>query len=112
MAQNATAAIALCENSDAIAHYDFRFIKPLDEALLHELFQKFNWLITLEDGTATGGFGAAIAEFAATHHYQTGLKIVGISDEFIGQGTVEELQRYCKLDANNLQILFDFYANC
>ncbi|MEN9322588.1 MAG: hypothetical protein RL699_368 [Bacteroidota bacterium] len=112
MAQNATAAIALCENSEAIAHYDFRFIKPLDEALLHELFQKFNWLITLEDGTATGGFGAAIAEFAATHHYQTGLKIVGIPDEFIGQGTVEELQRYSKLDANNLQILFDYYANC
>ncbi len=110
MAQNATEAIALSENSNAIAHYDFKFIKPLDEALLHELFQKFSWLITLEDGTATGGFGSAIAEFAATHHYQTGLKIVGIPDEFIAQGTVEELQRYSKLDAKSLQILFDYYV--
>ena len=110
MAQNATEAIALSENSNAIAHYDFKFIKPLDEALLHELFQKFSWLITLEDGTATGGFGSAIGEFAATHHYQTGLKIVGIPDEFIAQGTVEELQRYSKLDAKSLQILFDYYV--
>jgi 1-deoxy-D-xylulose-5-phosphate synthase len=112
MAQNATEAIALSENSNAMAHYDFKFIKPLDEALLHELFQKFSWLITLEDGTATGGFGSAVAEFAATHRYQTGLKIIGIPDEFIGQGTVEELQRYSKLDVNNLRILFDYYANC
>ena len=110
MAQNATEAIALSENSNAMAHYDFKFIKPLDEALLHELFQKFSWLITLEDGTATGGFGSAIAQFAATHHYQTGLKIVGIPDEFIAQGTVEELQRYSKLDAKSLQILFDYYV--
>ena len=112
MAQNATEAIALSENSNAMAHYDFKFIKPLDEALLHELFQKFSWLITLEDGTATGGFGSTVAEFAATHRYQTGLKIIGIPDEFIGQGTVEELQRYSKLDVNNLRILFDYYANC
>ncbi len=112
MAQNATEAIALSENSNTMAHYDFKFIKPLDEALLHELFQKFSWLITLEDGTATGGFGSTVAEFAATHRYQTGLKIIGIPDEFIGQGTVEELQRYSKLDVNNLRILFDYYANC
>ena len=112
MAQNATEAIALSENSNAMAHYDFKFIKPLDEALLHELFQKFSWLITLEDGTETGGFGSAVAEFAATHHYQTGLKIVGIPDEFIGQGTIEELQHYTNMDAKKLQILFDYYANC
>ena len=112
MAQNATEAIALSENSNTMAHYDFKFIKPLDEALLHELFQKFSWLITLEDGTETGGFGSAVAEFAATHHYQTGLKIVGIPDEFIGQGTIEELQHYTNMDAKKLQILFDYYANC
>jgi 1-deoxy-D-xylulose-5-phosphate synthase len=112
IAQNASQAIELCKNPDAIAHYDFKFIKPLDEALLHELFQKYTVLITVEDGAISGGFGSAIAEFAAMHNYKTDLKIVGIPDEFIMQGTVEELQRYSKLDSNSLQILFDYYTNC
>jgi len=110
MAQNAADALLLSENSQAIAHYDFKFIKPLDEELLHELFQKFHTIITLEDGVATGGFGSAVAEFAAAHQYQNRLKILGIPDEFIAQGTVEELQRYSKLDAKSLQILFDYYV--
>ena len=111
LAENTAEAIALSENSAAIAHIDFSFIKPLDEAMLHKLFQTFSWIITLEDGVASGGFGSAVAEFAAKHHYQTGLKIVGLPDEFIAQGTVEELQRYSHLDAKSLQILFDYYAN-
>jgi 1-deoxy-D-xylulose-5-phosphate synthase len=110
MAQNAADALLLSENSEAIAHYDFKFIKPLDEELLHELFQKFHTIITLEDGVATGGFGSAVAEFAAAHQCQNRLKILGIPDEFIAQGTVEELQRYSKLDAKSLQILFDYYV--
>jgi len=109
MAQNAADALLLSKNSQAIAHYDFKFIKPLDEELLHELFQKFHTIITLEDGVATGGFGSAVAEFAAAHQCQNRLKILGIPDEFIAQGTVEELQRYSKLDAKSLQILFDYY---
>lgn len=112
MAQNATDAIALSENPAAIAHYDFKFIKPLDEAGLHDIFQKYNALITVEDGTVSGGFGSAVAEFAAQHHYTNTLKIIGIPDEFIPQGSIEELQRYRNLDPKSLQILFDYYANC
>ncbi|MBU3680673.1 MAG: 1-deoxy-D-xylulose-5-phosphate synthase [Flavobacterium sp.] len=112
IAKNVSLAIKLCKNADAIAHYDFKFIKPLDETLLHELFQKYTVLITVEDGAVSGGFGSAIAEFAAMHNYKTVLKIAGIPDEFIMQGTVEELQRYSKLDAKSLQILLDNYTNC
>nr|MBP6373020.1 1-deoxy-D-xylulose-5-phosphate synthase [Flavobacterium sp.] len=112
MAQNATDAIALSKNQAAIAHYSFTFIKPLDEATLHEIFQKYRVIITLEDGTTLGGFGSAVAEFASAQLYPNTLKIVGIPDEFIMQGTVEEVQQYSKLDAKNLQILFDNYTNC
>lgn len=112
MAQNATDAIALSENPAAIAHYDFKFIKPLDEASLHEIFQKYNAIITVEDGTVIGGFGSAVAEFAAQNHYTNTLKIIGIPDEFMPQGSIEELQRYRNLDPKSLQILFDYYANC
>jgi 1-deoxy-D-xylulose-5-phosphate synthase len=112
MVQNATDAIALCEKPAAIAHYNFTFIKPLDEDTLHKIFQKYRVIITLEDGTALGGFGSAVAEFASTHLYTNTLKIVGIPDEFIMQGTVEEVQQYSKLDAKNLQFLFDNYTNC
>jgi 1-deoxy-D-xylulose-5-phosphate synthase len=112
MAQNATDAIAISENPAAIAHYNFTFIKPLDEATLHEIFQKYRVIITLEDGTTLGGFGSAVAEFASAQLYPNTLKIVGIPDEFIMQGTVEEVQQYSKLDAKNLQILFDNYTNC
>jgi len=112
MAQNATDAIVLSKNPVAIAHYDFKFIKPLDEAGLHEIFQKYTSIITLEDGTVTGGFGSAVAEFASAHHYTNTLKIIGIPDEFIPQGSIEELQRYRNLDPKSLQILLDYYANC
>ncbi len=104
-------AIELSQTPAAFAHYDFKFVKPLDENTLHEIFQKFSAIITLEDGVASGGFGSAVAEFAAAHHYQNRLKILGIPDEFIEQGTLEELHRYSKLDAKNLQIIFDYYAN-
>ena len=66
----ATAAIRQLRTEDIDpAHYDMRFVKPLDEELLHEVFTKFNKIITVEDGTVVGGFGSAILEFMATHHY-------------------------------------------
>jgi 1-deoxy-D-xylulose-5-phosphate synthase len=81
------------------AHYDLRFVKPLDEELLHEVFSKFDKIVTVEDGTVTGGFGSAILEFMAAHHYQAEVKILGIPDIIIEHGTPKELQREAGFDA-------------
>lgn len=82
------------------ALYDMRFVKPLDEALLHEVFGKFNKVITVEDGTVKGGFGSAILEFMAEHNYKADLKILGIPDRLVEHGTPKELHAECGYDAN------------
>jgi len=74
-----------------IAHYDMRFIKPLDENLLHTIFKTHKTIITIEDGTKTGGFGSAITEFVITHNYKNNIEVLGIPDQFIEHGTVSEL---------------------
>lgn len=81
------------------AHYDMRFVKPLDEALLHEVFSKFSKIVTVEDGTVVGGFGSAILEFMAAHHYHAEVKILGIPDRIVEHGTPKELYRECEYDA-------------
>jgi len=74
-----------------VAHYDMRFIKPLDENLLHTIFKTHKTIITIEDGTKTGGFGSAITEFVITHNYKNNIEVLGIPDQFIEHGTVSEL---------------------
>ncbi|HEX4851965.1 MAG TPA: transketolase C-terminal domain-containing protein, partial [Puia sp.] len=81
------------------AHYDMRFVKPIDETLLHEVFQKFDKIITVEDGTVQGGFGSAVLEFMAAHKYQASVKIMGIPDQFIEHGTPKDLQKECAFDS-------------
>jgi 1-deoxy-D-xylulose-5-phosphate synthase len=81
------------------AHYDMRFVKPLDEELLHEVFAKFNKIITVEDGTVIGGFGAAILEFMAANNYKASMKILGIPDIIVENGTVKQLQADCHYDS-------------
>lgn len=81
------------------AHYDMRFVKPLDEALLHEVFSKYDKVITVEDGTVTGGFGSAILEFMAQHNYKAEVKILGIPDRIVEHGTPKELYHECHYDA-------------
>ena len=103
---NVTLAIAKMQQPETIAHYDFPFVKPLDENLLHTVFSKFETVITLEDGVVKGGFGSAILEFASSYNYTSKIKILGVPDEFIEQGTVDELQQYCKIDVKNLEMLF------
>ena len=103
---NVTLAIAKMQQPETIAHYDFPFVKPLDENLLHTVFLKFETVITLEDGVVKGGFGSAILEFASSYNYTSKIKILGVPDEFIEQGTVDELQQYCKIDVKNLEMLF------
>jgi 1-deoxy-D-xylulose-5-phosphate synthase len=81
------------------AHYDMRFVKPLDEALLHEVFARYHKIITVEDGTVVGGFGSAVLEFMAAHGYQAELKMLGIPDQLIEHGTPKELYREIGIDA-------------
>ena len=108
-ANSVTLALEQVENSSLFAHYDFAFIKPLDENLLHSIFKDYKTIITLEDGVIKGGFGSGITEFASLHNYHSNIKILGIPDEFIEQGTVEQQQRYCKLDVESLRLLFLSY---
>ena len=80
-------------------HYDMRFAKPLDEALLHEVFKKYKKIITVEDGTVVGGFGSAVLEFMSAHSYNATIKMLGIPDHIIEHGTPKELYRECHYDA-------------
>jgi len=97
-----TLALAKMKNPETIAHYDFAFVKPLDERVLHTIFNQFEKIITLEDGVLKGGFGSAILEFASQNKYSNPVLNLGIPDEFIEQGTIEELHHYCKIDADSL----------
>ncbi len=81
------------------AHYDMRFVKPLDEELLHEIFMKFKKIITVEDGTIVGGFGSAILEFMAKNGYTAEVKLLGIPDKIVEHGSLKELYRECNYDA-------------
>lgn len=108
---NVIPALTNIEDPKDFSHYDFPFVKPLDEAMLHTIFSKHDVIITLEDGAVKGGFGSAITEFAAQNNYTKKIEILGIPDEFIEHGTVGELQRYSKIDAKNLQIIFETCRN-
>jgi len=86
----------------SVAHYDMRFVKPIDEVMLHEVFSKYKKIITVEDGCIVGGFGSAIIEFMADHNYSSKVTRLGIPDKYIHHGTVEELQADCGFDANSI----------
>lgn len=85
------------------AHYDMRFAKPLDEALLHEACQQYQKIITVEDAAVEGGFGSAILEFIAEHGYKNDIQNLGIPDKIIEHGTPKELQRECGYDAEAIK---------
>ncbi|MGE9310252.1 1-deoxy-D-xylulose-5-phosphate synthase [Niabella sp. CJ426] len=84
------------------AHYDIRFVKPLDEALLHEALATYPKIITVEDGTVVGGFGSAVLEFMAEHGYKNEIKILGIPDRIVEHGSSKELHRECGYDAEGI----------
>lgn len=84
------------------AHYDMRFLKPIDEEILHEVGRKFKHVITLENGTIKGGLGSAVLEFMADHGYHPDIHRMGIPDEFIEHGSVPELCRQCGIDAESI----------
>jgi len=109
LGNNITQALDNLKNPRTIAHYDFPFVKPLDETLLHSIFSKYEMVITIEDGVITGGFGSAILEFAAANNYHTKIHLLGMPDEFIEQGTILELQQYCKIDVLSIEKMFKEY---
>ncbi|TAF54434.1 MAG: 1-deoxy-D-xylulose-5-phosphate synthase [Sphingobacteriia bacterium] len=84
------------------AHYDLRFVKPIDEDLLHEVFSRYQKIVTVEDGTVVGGFGSAILEFMQANGYSAEVKILGIPDRLVEHGTPKELYRECDYDATGI----------
>jgi 1-deoxy-D-xylulose-5-phosphate synthase len=106
---NVTLALAEINYPENFAHYDFAFVKPLDENLLHTIFKSFKSIITIEDGVVKGGFGTTIVEFASKNNYNSTIKPLGIPDEFIEQGTINELQQYCNIDVKSLINIFMSY---
>lgn len=100
---NASRAVkSLNKEGYSVAHYDMRFVKPLDEKLLHQVCSKFEKIITVEDGVIQGGFGSAILEFIADHNYTTHVIRLGIPDKFIEHGTQDELIRECGYDQHGI----------
>ena len=87
-----------------IAHFDMRFIKPLDKRLLKDIFKNYSTIVTVENGTIRGGFGSAVLEFAAQHNFKNTIYIKGIPDEFIEHGTTKELQKQLGLDDDTLRV--------
>ena len=100
-------AIEACEKLKDInisaAHYDIRFVKPLDEALLHSVFNTFKKVITVEDGCLPGGFGSAILEFMIDQGYSSKVVRLGIPDEIIEHGEPDQLHKECGYDANSIK---------
>ena len=86
----------------SVAHYDMRFLKPIDEEILHEVGRNFKKVVTVENGVIAGGLGSAVLEFFADHGYEVEVKRVGIPDQFVMHGTVAELQRICGMDAEGI----------
>ena len=86
----------------SIAHYDLRFLKPLDEELLHEVGRKFQRVLTIEDGIIKGGMGSAILEFMADNEYKPTVKRIGIPNIFVEHGAVAELYQLCGMDEEGI----------
>ena len=100
----AARAIARAEKEQglSIAHYDLRFLKPLDEEMLHEIGQRFQRIVTVEDGVISGGMGSAVLEFMADNGYKPDVRRIGVPDQFIEHGTVAELYHLCGMDEEGI----------
>ena len=100
---HAIEACALLEKENInIGHFDMRFLKPIDEDLLHEIFKNYSKVITLEDGAIIGGLGSAVIEFTNENNYSAQIKRLGIPDQFIGHGSSEKLYKDCGFDVEGI----------
>lgn len=102
--QTAAAAITRAQEQGDLtfAHYDLRFLKPLDEAMLHQIGQRFHHIVTVEDGVKEGGMGTAVMEFMMEHGYTPAIERVGLPDNFVEHGAVKELYRVCGMDEESI----------
>ena len=96
-------ASAEAKSGKTIAHYDLRFLKPLDEEILDEIGQNYQFIVTVEDGVLKGGMGSAILEYMADHGYTPSVRRIGIPDNFVQHGTPQELYRICGMDATSIE---------
>ncbi len=87
----------------SVGHYDMRFVKPIDEEILHTVFAHYKKVITLEDGCVQGGFGSAVLEFMADHHYHAEVRRLGIPDRVVEHGEQAELHRECGIDPDGIE---------
>ena len=101
--QSVKKALASMSENKKFAHYHFGFVKPLDEVLLREIFSRYKGIVTVEDGVMTGGFGSAILEFASQNNFSLPTEVLGIPDDFIEHGKVEELQEIAKISVQDIQ---------
>ena len=93
-----------CEGKPlSIAHYDLRFLKPLDNSLLEEVGKKFKHIVTIEDGVRNGGMGSAVLEWMNDHGYQPTITRMGLPDDFVEHGTVSQLREIVHLDNNSIK---------
>ena len=90
------------ETGLSIAHYDLRFLKPLDEELLHEVGSRFAHVVTVEDGVLKGGMGSALLEFMADNGYTPQVRRIGVPDRFVEHGTIQQLYRLCEMDEEGI----------
>ena len=93
----------LAERGIKVGHYDMIYLQPIDEEILEEATNRYHSIITIEDGTVVGGLGSAVAEWMARHDRKTRLRMLGVQDEFVHQGTVAELYERCGMDAQSLE---------
>ena len=104
---DAAEAIAEVEKEEegrmSVAHYDMRFLKPLDENLLHEIGNKFDRIVTIEDGVRMGGFGSAILEWMSDHNYHPHITRMGLPDEFVEHGTIAQLREIVHMDKESIK---------
>jgi len=96
------ASIRLGKEGITAALYDMRFLKPIDESLLHDVLKEFDHIITIEDGTIVGGLGSSILEFQSDHEYKNTVRRLGIPDRFVGHGSQEELHHDCGYDVEGI----------
>lgn len=101
--QEVKKAITKLADDIAVDHYDMIWVKPLDEDLLREIVKKYDKIVTVEDGTLSGGFGSAIEEWMSTNGFNKGISRLGIPDKWIFQGTVNELHEECGIDAHSIE---------
>ena len=100
---------AEAESKMSIAHYDLRFLKPLDEEMLHEIGKNFCRIVTIEDGVLKGGMGSAILEFMADNRYTPTVRRIGLPDKFVEHGPVKDLHRLCGMDEEGIyKVLVSF----